>query len=387
MKPKAFKKKGASRITQREFIMLSILVLAIELFVVVQYVVTPKYDEFQTLKDMNDTRELINNSLKIDYENMDKYKADLELAITDMSNLKAEIPAYVSQEEILILLDQFSTETLTNVSLIGFIEPLVVSAESITTVATTDGTTPTNAIPLSEVDVSNIPLVVNQTISVGFDGEYNEVINFLKALETSVRRVYVDQIALSSADGGVLNGSMNLSFISYIDQNNYEEFMMETIPFDGKMNPFAPYSGVGEGQPVATVETYDPNIYILINSYLDNAQKIIMGEYPNASTEINFNENKEAMVKLTFTGNSNNFNYTMSLGNSTRRSSNSINVENGAIRVKVVSLDRRDSNDLVGIKLNIDNQTNVPVDVQVLFDDTTNPRVIMGTLSSNVNIK
>ncbi len=387
MNSKSFKKKGSSRITQREFMMLSILVLAIELFIIVQYIVTPIYDEYRAVKESNDAREVINNSLKIDYENLDKYNADLNTALNDAATIKAAIPSYVSQEEVLILLDKFSTESLTNVSLIGFIEPLVIAADTLTTPE--NGATPaqTNAIPLSDVVDTQVPLVINQTISVGFDGEYNEIIGFLKALEANERRIYVDQISLSSADGGILNGSMNLSFISYVDKGNFEQFLMETIPFDGKLNPFAPYTGLGEGTPVAATPVYDPNIYILINSYLDNAQKVIMGKYPDAQSEINYNQNSEANVKLIFTGDATNFNYSMSLGNSTKRSTQSVKIENGAIRVKIVSLDRRDSKDLVGIQLNIDNQTSVPVEVQILFDDATKPRVKIGTLSNNVTIK
>jgi len=387
MNSKSFKKKGSSRITQREFMMLSILVLAIELFIIVQYIVTPIYDEYRSVKEMNDSRELINNSLKTDFENLDKYNADLNTALDEVNIAKAAIPSYVSQEEVLLLLDKFSAVSLANVSLIGFIEPLVVGADTLDATQSVENPVQTNAIPLSEITDTQVPLIINQTISVGFDGEYNEIIGFLKALEANERRIYVDQIALSSADGGILNGSMNLSFISYVDKGNFEKFLMETIPFDGKMNPFAPYTGVGEGTPVAVAPVYDPNIYILLNSYLDNAQKIIMGEYPDAQTEINFNQNSEASVKLTFTGDATNFNYTMSLGNSTKRSNESVKIENGAIRVKIVSLERRDSKDLVGIQLNVDNQTNVPVEVEILFDDGTKPRVRIGALSNNVTIK
>ena len=382
-----------SKVTKREFLMIALLLLALEGYLLATYVVVPKWNELKQLNDTNQARSVLVEKLKTDFSKMDTYKLQLEALTQENDQLKATIPSYVSQEEVLLLLDKNSKEAVLQVNLMGFEAMTVMQGDAFTADVNQPeaAAQPVGASVLpaeTAKETITAPLVVDQTISVNFSGGYNSVFNFIKSLENNLRKVYVKNLSLTSAQEGDISGSMSVSFLSYVDAMNYDKYLLNVSEMTGKLNPFAPYAGYGQdNSQVQTEAVLDPNIYILLNSYLDNAQKVIMGQYPQSDTEIYFNENAQTKGKLTFTGDANSFSYSMSLGTVTRNSSQNVKIENGAIRVKIVSLARKDAKDSVSIALDIENKTGVPVEVQVMFDDGNSPRVKMGNLTGNVTMK
>lgn len=394
MTQRSFKTKASSRVTQREFVMLAVLLIAIEAFVLIQYLVIPQWKSYADIKSINDLRQESVDRMKADFAKLATFKESLAKVTQEADTVKSQLPTYVSQEEILLLLESKSMDSGSQVKLISFADPVAVASDTYLTQvpgqaansqAPVDGSQSVSTGMTKEGFTT--PLVVTQTISVTYDGQYEEIINFFKSIETNLRKVYIDQVSLTSLEDGTIGGTMNLSFVSYVDANNFESYQFDLERNLGKSNPFAPYSGFGVEKPVIVVAEPDPNIYVYLNSYLDNAQKVIVGEYQNIDSELNFNENGQAKIKLILTGDENSFNYTMSMNGQVSKSKSPVTIKNGAIQIKVLSLDRKDASDAVSILLDVDNQSSAKAVVKVLYDDPSKPRVKIGAVSNNVTIK
>lgn len=383
----------SNRLTKREFIMLSLLALVLEGFLIGKYLVLPKWDEYSQLKSLNESRQTLVQRLKADFDKTGQYQQELEKIIEEKNQMKASIPSYVSQEEALILLDTNAKKALLNIGIIGFETVTAVQSDVfVTQDGKNEGSAPKEEnVALAADNTKNAikaPMVLSQSIAVNFSGDYNTVYSFVKSLETNPRKVYLRKISLNSSDTSILSGSFTLEFLSYVDAENYDEYMMDITQNQGKKNPFIPYSGFGKNsKPVAAEVEADPDFYILLNSYLDNAQKVIMGQYPKEETEIHSNKNDQIPCKLVITGDDKSFGYSMTLGSVTRNSTQNVSVEKGAIRVKIISMARKDAKDMVGITLDVENKTGVPVELQVLFDDKDRPRVSMGNLKGDIKVK
>ncbi len=389
MTQRPLKKNAASRVTQREFIMLAILVLAIEAFVLIRFVVTPQWAAFSDIKSTNDMRQITVEKMKADFASLDTFKATLNQLTQGVTDAKAQIPAYVSQEEVLMLIEEKTQTSGVQVGMINFAPPVAIAAAGL--VAASDGTTPAEAAPAVPAVITKEsvqePLLVTQNIAITFDGNFEEIMSFFKAMETNLRKVYLAQVSLTSMDDGTLGGTLNISFVSYIDANNFDQYQLDLKMNSGKSNPFTPYSGFGVKKAVIVPAEPDPNLYIYLNSYLDNAQKVIVGQYKAQGSELNFNENKQTKVKMTLTGNKDAFGYTLTLNGAVLKSKGTVTLENGIIQIKVLSLKRKDAKDLVSIVLDVDNQSSAKAVLTILNDDSVKPRVKKGVISNNVTIK
>lgn len=397
MTQRAFKTKVSSRVTQREFVMLAILLIAIELFVLVQYVVKPQWQTYTDIKEINNIKELSVAKLKTDFANLSTFKETLATAQSDAATVKAQIPAYVSQEEVIMLIEEKCQLSSAKVGMISFADPVALGGEAFIAQGQADAAAADGAAPAAPAEGQSMatitketlqePLLVTQTIAITFNGQYEELMAFFKAMESNLRKVYLQQVTMTAMDDGTLSGSLNLTFMSYIDVNNFDQYQLDLEMNSGRANPFAPYPGFGTEKPVVVVVDPDPNLYVYLNSYLDNAQKVIVGEYLALGTEVNFNENAQTKVKMVIKGDNKAFTYSLSMNGDTSSSDAPVTIKDGVIRVKVVSLDRKDAQDKVGIVLDVDNQSSAPVQIKVLYDDKVNPRVKMGTISDNVTIK
>jgi hypothetical protein len=130
-----------------------------------------------------------------------------------------------------------------------------------------------------------------------------------------------------------------------------------------------------------------PNFYMLINTYLDNAPKVILGEYPNAETEIYANTNTTVKCSLLLSGSGSKFTYSFTVGNTTRKGAKGLTSADGIIRLDVISQPLKDSKDKVAVILDVDNRTNARLEIAVRNDDAVSPRFKLGKKTGEVIIK
>lgn len=380
------------KFSKREYILFVLLLLILEGYLLFTYLLTPMWQQYSADLTKVKSSDSVSAKLQTDYDKKAEYDSKLQEVNGKLDGLMLQIPSFVSQEEVIKIIDQYSTEKMLSIQLISFDTESAASADGFiqagSTASTQDVQQQANT-PASQQATASGPVVVTQQISIGFSGNYSSIYGFIDALEKNVRKVYVNEISLSKSDSSVINGTMKLSFISYLEDSGNKPFIMDTQEIKGRLDLFKPYSGYAAGgsEIVNTQPQSGRDFYMIINTYLDNAQKIILGEYPKTETEIYSNSNGIVNSKLVLKGNNSKYTYSYSIGDSIKAGQGEITVVNGAIRLDVVSKPRKSGDDKVAVVLDVDNQTGVPLEITVSNDDKALPRFRLGNKTGEVKLK
>lgn len=94
--------------------------------------------------------------------------------------------------------------------------------------------------------------VKNMDVSIPYNGSYTGVVDIIKALKSSPRKILLDSVTMDMATDGKLNGNMALKIYSLegIADTNSEVVYIDTAKEESKNTPFAPfeeYKIEGEG--------------------------------------------------------------------------------------------------------------------------------------------
>ena len=235
------------------------------------------------------------------------------------------------------------------------------------------------------------PSIVSQDISINFTGSYTQIYGFLSDVEKNLRKVAVKGITLQKNQDNELTGQMNLSFISYWDTfAGQQPYSMEVQPITGKESLFMAYPGYSESSakgPEAKVVTAQPDFSMLVNGYLDNAAKVILMQYPNTETEVAVDENEHANASLTINGNKVEFTYSYKVGSASKSGVTAIKARDGKIRMEVLVQARKSDKDKVSVTLDINNESDLPLEISVKGDNKQDPRFKLGKTTGNVVVK
>jgi len=79
--------------------------------------------------------------------------------------------------------------------------------------------------------------------------------------------------------------------------------------------------------------------------------------------------------------------YTWSLGGETRNETRRVDVREGKIRLDVISHPRENDQDKVAILVDVENNTQIPLEIRVRNDDVLSPRVNLGTTKGQVTLE
>ncbi|NLT57965.1 MAG: hypothetical protein GXX99_03280 [Clostridiales bacterium] len=394
--PKMIESSG-SRLSRRELIMLTALAVLVQLYFLFYQIGLPEFQRYAQAKQVNDARKVSVAKLKADYDNIEAFRAELEQALVALEAKKMELPAYIAQEETLLLIDGLAAGAGLTVGVIDY-DSLEILQEG-AYLSGIGGAARGGAKDAEEADpaeqaAGSTPqssfLVADQRVSLSFTGSYEAMYAFIDSLEQSNRRVYAKSLALSSDDEGRLSGSLALSFLSHVDVLSIERFEMDLEAINGKNRPFEPYAGylstLGK-EVIAPQPALRPDFTLYLNSYLDNAPKVIFSDSKTAAGQLPMDENRVANIKLTVSPSAGGFRYTATLGGSTLRSRAELSAENGEIIIEVIAQDRRGARDLVGATLDVENNSDLPVRIVVSRDDAQNPRFQLGSVAGSVSLE
>ncbi len=379
---KALGTRKKTRLSRRDSIMLTLLVILAELYFMFYRVLWTRYDALLENRAANSLKERQIAILKADYDKTAEYKAQLEELLASEAEARRSLPAYVSQEELILLVDSLSKDTGLTV-MVGSFQSLATTRES----DYLAGSQSSSQDGASDASASGL-LVADQGMSLSFSGTFDMVYNFLDRLESNERKAYVRSLSLTTDNKGKVSGSMQVSFLSLINPANPAEYEMRLDPIAGKASPFTPYAGywaTAGGEDAAEPAVLTPDFALYINSYLDNAPGVILTDYKDASSRLSAEVNRVASCKITFEPAANGYNYTFELEGKALESSAPVAAKNNEIVIEVISQNRRDNEDLTAATLDVANDTPLPVRVVVSKDDKTNPRFMMGETSGKVS--
>lgn len=369
-------------LTAREFVLLSVLVIAIEGYFFINYLLTPAYEKYTSTVIDLEGREEVLTELKMDYMRKNAMEKEIKAAEEKLAVIQVQLPPYVSQEEAIFCLDDFSDRSGLDIQSISFLGADELPLSVLPAVGTEEKVY-TGAAPA--------PVVVEQQVSINFMGTYQHLYDFLDYVESSYRKIALKSITMQKNNDGTLNGVMTLSFISYWDEfEGRRPYVMTPASTSGKaglFDEYAGYSASGQARSAAVKPAAKPDFYITLNSYLNNSAKIFMMNYYNSGSEAIEDKNEIVAARLTLNETDGKYTYSYKLGSYEIVEEDPTEIKDGRIRMEVLVQERRSDQDRVGLILDIENNTGVPFEITVKGDDPSNPRFITGKTTGNVVVK
>ncbi len=220
-----------------------------------------------------------------------------------------------------------------------------------------------------------------------YDVPYQEFKSFLKYIMDYRERMVITELDASySAEMDMVNGNFTLAQYALSGNGRYTVQYLEPNMIQGTTNVFKQASGSFEKMEVVQ-ET--PDFFVLLNNPGADVDSIIVGKSNDASETTYLSSQKNAVreVTITFTGEGGAYNANYVIA-STKYSNDGIDFEkDGMIFLQIISSSRMDDDDKVGIDLNVVNETDTQVKLEVINDDSENPRVEIKGITGDVLIK
>lgn len=369
-------------LTAREFILLALLIIAIEGYFIISYILVPAYDSYVSATDDLAMRKEVLAELKQDFVRKSAMEEEIKKAEEKLAVIQEQLPPYVSQEEVIFFLEDVSYLSGLTIQSIAFHDtdelPLTVLPPEGTGEKVYTGAAPT-------------PVIVEQKIGINFMGNYQQLYDFLDNVESSFRKVCMKSMTMQKNNEGLLNGVLTLSFTSYWDDHDGRKpYVMVPTPTPGKASLFDEYVGYSTSAR-APVEVQrpaaKPDFYITLNSLLNNSAKIFMMNYYKSGSEAIEDKNEIVNARMTLNEVNGQYTFSYSLGAYDIVEDSPTEIKDGKIRMEVLVQPRQSDQDRVGLVLDITNNTSVPFEITVKGDDPSNPRFITGQTSGSVVVR
>ncbi len=381
---------------------MSLLIVAITALAI-NYLMIPTWTQVSASQQKYQSQLALVETLRTDYADIDSYRKEEKQLSTDLEGLRKVLPNYFSEEEIVAALNDHAASSGLQVLGISFGGTTVNTQEEFLSglkLASTTKPAPAAASSTADspsADTESTPkdsanYIQSERVSVSYTGSYENVINFLSAYESQTRQVYFQAVTLSRADNGAVNGALTMLVFSSLNKAALEpgadypgyEFAAPAAP--GKGDPFASFASYAGGTGSASPTLATPDFYVILNTYDDNSDKILVGKYPVSGAQVSADGNQTASATLTLNKSGSRCSYKYTLGQESHSGSFTLADGDSSLSVSILSRARKSSMDNVGIKLNVQNNTDLPVIIAVKNDDTANPRFQLGTTSGSVQV-
>jgi type IV pilus assembly protein PilO len=247
---------------------------------------------------------------------------------------------------------------------------------------------------------NNEKAVEKMEANITVNGSYEQILNFIKSIETQEKKIIIEQLTISSGDNSGLTGNISLAFygipklLNTMDNN----LNWSTDQTHGKVNPF--YKGMSLNNLANPSKTDDDTItdgnYDFIMSV-----KPISSDLPTVTLGRAFDNTLESYVYADNQGfekvdfmiiqkdNKYFFKY------KTQRDTYPKDYEENMVEFfpkgktivfKVLSKGRNGDSDQNGVELIIDNKSDKLLEVLILGDSATRPRIISANHDGRISV-
>ena len=357
---------GKSKLSAREYVLVLLLLFVVEGYLLMDYIVVPQWAVYEeNLKRVEALRQT-ELSLSKEHQKMGEYQNELELQQYKLQKLKKAIPDYVSQEEAIIFLEDAGRKSVVNIS----------GASFQTQTGIKEGY---DGMQIQKGKYHE------QLISLNARGSVNAINKFLKTAADSERKIFVKNLTVHRQKADEVSASLQLCMPSYTleDWRSYEMQKYET---GGKDDIFRAYPGFIEesSSNAASVEKFskNPDFIAYINSFDDNAPKVIIGQYAKPETEIYYNANEKTNISITVSGKNGRYRYSYTLGKLTRE--DEFISSSPYLLLQIVSQTIKNSEDKVMANINIKNESDRVLKVVSAFSGNGGKRIEFDRVEGNV---
>lgn len=382
------KSKVSYHLSKTEFWMLIILAAVVLVALSVIYLITPAMDALTLTQQEYEMANARLEILRQDNARLQEYLTKEAEADTQLTALQEKMPSYYSQEITLGTFDALAQKNMLEIVSVNFGGVNVDTREAfLATVVPQQGQQAATG-EAETADVSD--LVRYETIEVGFTGSYGAIYGFVGDLANETRAIFTRELVLTRAKGGTTAGTVTLLLISGVQaEGEYPGYDYEGAAASGKQDPFTAFpgyveNGTGDAQAQAALT---PDFYVILNTYDDNASKVMVGRYGDASSEISSQDNKKLEASIVLEEQDGKITYTYELGGKKHSGTVMPSQEHpDELVLSILSRDRKNSNDKVGLKLSVTNKTELLVILDVRNDDASSPRFELGTTQGFVQV-
>ncbi len=411
--------KNQPKISKKDLTMLEILGVVIIVCGLVALLLIPNIKSYNENKDNYSSLESQVKIAETEYKLKASYEKNIKSVEEKLKALSASLPQYMSQEDIILTLGKYAKDSGLKINAIEF-EPLkemklddLLSGKAFVDQSAQSGTQPqtnssatsnqTNTSANSDTNnnsstaststpnpsvSTNGGVLTAEGVRLTYSGTYDSLYKFLESVESNQTKVCTTGITVNSPEkSDSYTGTISLVYLSYREKDDKSEYMIETPQIKGKTNPFS--SGKGD---LSSTETDNSKVLadagqafvIMLNTFRDNAPKVIMNTYPRVETQVSEDKNGTVNGNFTISGNKGLYNYSYTIGTDTFKESGDLKLQDGKIIIKVISQPRVSREDKVALNMDIQNNSDVSVVIEAPESDAKNPRFIIGKTSGKV---
>jgi type IV pilus assembly protein PilO len=234
--------------------------------------------------------------------------------------------------------------------------------------------------------------VAQTKVNVDFNGSYESVVKFLKALRNYDKKMPVYTINISTKSLSEVKGSVNMVIyaVPKIDDEISDYLTWTLNNTYGKGQPFAVGSAAGTGIK-STNETSD--FMVSAKSINSELPTVIIGRADDTlrSTYVYGDGNNEQQAEIILTQKDDKYYYkyktlTSKMPEDYNGLGNEFVPSGENISIDVLSEGRVNSDDKSGVKLKVVNNTNKLVNVNISGEDVSDPRVSIEGESTNISV-
>ena len=367
-----FKKQfkiSRSKLSVREYVLVLLLLMVLEGYLLINYIVMPQWDAYrENLKRVEALRQT-ERSMRNEFEKMSEYQDELILQQYRLEKMKKAIPDYVSQEEAILFLEDAGKKSGLNITATAFQGQTYIKDNK----------------DSQNIQAFDKGKYYEQLISLNARGSVNAINKFLNAAAASKRKIFVKNITIHRQKANDISASIQLSFPSYTIQD-WSRYMMKDYNVNIKDDIFKAYPGFIEesSSNAGNMEKAlkNPDFIAYINSYDDNAPKVIIGQYSKPETEIYFNANADTNISVAISGKNGRYKYSYTLGKLTRE--DEFITSSPYLLFHVVSQPIKNSEDKVRANISIKNESDRVFKVVRVFAGNADKRIVFEKVEGNV---
>ena len=335
---------------------------------VYMYVYKPNVEDTEAIESECSTLEARLADLKAKEANRAQYEADIVTYNEKIDEIVSYFPATLDQEISVMFVKGVEEvhDGEFEVSSVGLGQP--------TQFYTLGG----NVNP--ETGVASGYTCYSSSMPITYSGTYDGIQEFIEYIMNYKYRMNISTVSISyDAENDKATGTISLHAYCVSGEGREADEVNVDVP-NGVDNLFIGGEGAADqttyphdednGASIAT----DNNVKILLNNAANDTADGIIVSAGGEDTYVTSGENKVVAVNLAIEEQDDKIMMTYSIGD--KSYSTEVTTEDVTIYVK--SSDRVDSDDKNGVKLNIENTTDLNVFIKVSGDDATSPRFSVG---------
>ncbi len=248
------------------------------------------------------------------------------------------------------------------------------------------------------VSEANVTTTEQLKVSINFNGSYNNLKEFIKAVEDYNRKVVITNISITAKSQDELTGVMNLEFHAVPKLSGEDEAYLEWTLNNvyGKEILFS--SGAASGAYANTIEEQSAeedikDFVMMVKPSSSELPTLTIGKAKDNLRESYITSDNEKIedVEITFdeVDGKTYFKYNTSNSYYPKEDTSKgkeFTPKSSDIKVEILSEKRIETSDISGVKLSVINNTSKKIEVVIKNDDTANPRVFVTSKGNTVNV-